>query len=69
MRGVSRLRAVTETASPLRTNISQDDVGAVAVFLASDLSKAVTGNTMFVDAGMHILGVSQSRTQVLLSRT
>ncbi len=69
VRGVSRLRALIETTSPLRTNISQNDVGAVAVFLASDLSKAVTGNTMFVDAGMHILGVSQSRSQVPLSRT
>lgn len=58
VRGVSRLRAVTETISPLRTNISQEDVGAVAVFLASDLSKAVTGNTMFVDAGLHLLGAN-----------
>ncbi len=62
--GVSRLRAVTEVVSPLRTNVTPNDVGAVAVFLASDLSKAVTGNTIFVDGGMHIQSVSYSRNQL-----
>ncbi len=42
---------------PLRRHISLDDVGGVAVWLASDLSSAVTGEVLFVDAGYSILGV------------
>jgi len=69
VRGVSRLRQVTETISPLRKNITQDDVGVVALFLASDFSRAVTGTTIFVDAGMHVVGVSESRTEIPSSGT
>jgi len=41
--------------APLRRNITIDDVGGAAVWLASDLSKAVTGEVIFVDAGYNIL--------------
>ena len=34
-----------------------DDIGPVAVFLASDDSRYLTGNTLFVDGGAHINGV------------
>lgn len=44
-------------ASPLRANISTDDVGAAAVFLASDLARAVTGEVLHVDGGFNVLGV------------
>ncbi len=43
--------------APLRRNVSIDDVGATAVYLASDLSAGVTGETLYVDAGFNILGV------------
>jgi enoyl-[acyl-carrier protein] reductase I len=43
--------------APLRRNVSIDDVGATAVYLASDLSAGVTGETIYVDAGFSILGV------------
>ncbi len=43
--------------APLRRNVSIDDVGATAVYLASDLSAGVTGETLYVDAGFSILGV------------
>ena len=42
---------------PLRRNVSIEDVGGLATFLASDLSSGVTGDTMFVDAGYNIMGV------------
>ena len=43
--------------APLRRAVDQDEVGDAAVFLASPLSRAVTGQVLFVDAGYHIMGV------------
>jgi len=57
VRGLSRFRDIVEEKAPLRRNITQEEVGDVAVFLASDLSRAVTGNTIFVDSGFHIMGL------------
>src|SRR5581483_3213393 len=36
----------------------EDDIGPVAVFLASEESRYLTGNTLFVDGGSHINGVA-----------
>jgi len=43
--------------SPLRRNAIAEDIGNVAVFLASDLSSAITGQVLYVDAGYNILGI------------
>ncbi|MEJ7747766.1 MAG: enoyl-ACP reductase, partial [Candidatus Limnocylindrales bacterium] len=43
--------------APLRSNIRIEDVGRSAVYLASDLSSAVTGEVLYVDGGFNILGV------------
>ena len=43
--------------APLRRNVTIEDVGNVALFLASDLSGAMTGETMFVDSGYNIMGI------------
>jgi len=43
--------------APLRSNISIDDVGGTAVWLASDLAGAVTGEIVYVDGGFNVLGV------------
>lgn len=48
----------SEKASPLRKLVSQEEVGNAALFLASDLSSAVTGEVMHVDAGFNILGMT-----------
>ncbi len=58
VKGLSKLRDATEEIAPLRRNIDPEDVGDVAVFLASNLSRAVTGNTIFVDSGFHIMGLA-----------
>lgn len=58
VKGISKLRDATEEMAPLRRNITIEDVGDVAVFLASNLSRAVTGNTIFVDSGFHIMGMA-----------
>jgi len=43
--------------APLRRNATADDVAGTAVFLASDLSSAITGQVLYVDAGYNILGI------------
>ena len=43
--------------TPLRRNMTIEDVGGTAVYLASDLSSAVTGEVVFVDGGFNIMGV------------
>lgn len=55
VKGITALRRWTEDVAPLRENITGADVGNAAVFLASDLSRMVTGNTIFVDSGTHVL--------------
>lgn len=58
VKGISAARDLMEAKSPLRRNITQDEVGNVAVFLASDWSRSITGATIFADNGMNILGVT-----------
>jgi enoyl-[acyl-carrier protein] reductase I len=43
--------------APMRENVTIEDVGNAAVFLTSDLSKRITGEVMYVDAGFNIMGV------------
>jgi enoyl-[acyl-carrier protein] reductase I len=50
------LRVVEERA-PMHRNITQDEVADVSVFLASDLSRAITGDIIHVDAGFHAVGI------------
>ena len=47
-------------AAPLRQDITIEDVGDTAVFLASDLSKKITGEIIYVDAGFNILGFTET---------
>lgn len=42
--------------APLRRGVEGDDVGGTAVYLASDLSKGVTGETIYVDCGVSTIG-------------
>ena len=48
----------------LRRNISAADVGNCAVFLASDLSSAITAGVHFVDAGYHAMGMYPDPAQL-----
>jgi enoyl-[acyl-carrier protein] reductase I len=58
-RGIAQLsdmfRAVEER-SPMRRNVTLEEVGDAGVFLLSDLSRAVTGEVLYVDNGYHIMG-------------
>jgi enoyl-[acyl-carrier protein] reductase I len=55
--GFSRILDVVPKVAPLRRNVTPDDVGNMATFLASDLSSAVTADVHFVDAGYHAMGL------------
>ena len=46
-----------EYNSPLRRNVTIDDVGKSALFLLSDLGSGTTGENLHVDAGYHVVGM------------
>lgn len=46
-----------EYNSPLRRNVTIEDVGKSALYLLSDLGSGVTGETHHVDAGYHVVGM------------
>ena len=57
--GIPNFDALLDDArrrAPLRRLVDIDDVGALAAFLASDAARNITGSTLYVDAGFHILG-------------
>ena len=58
--GISDFRFIlrwNEINAPLRRNITTVEAGNTALFLLSDLGTGVTGETVYVDAGYHILGM------------
>lgn len=48
-----------ELNSPLRRNITIEDVGGSGLYFLSDLSSGVTGETHHVDGGYHVVGMKQ----------
>mgnify|MGYP006402029763 FL=1 len=48
-----------ELNSPLRRNVTIDDVGGSGLYFLSDLSAGVTGEVHHVDAGYHVVGMKQ----------
>ncbi len=54
--GVSDIIKAIAERSPMRRNVTQDDVGNSAVFLLSSMSHGITGQVIYVDAGYSILG-------------
>jgi enoyl-[acyl-carrier protein] reductase I len=54
--GFRELLAQVEEKAPMRKNVTQEDVAGSAVYLASDLSNGVTGQVIYVDSGLSILG-------------
>ena len=55
--GFKTILATIEERAPLRRNIVQEDVGKTGLFLASDLSRAITGEVIYVDSGYNIMGI------------
>jgi enoyl-[acyl-carrier protein] reductase I len=61
--GFSSMPKKVGAASPLRRNVTAEDVGNVAVYLASDLSSQITADVHFVDAGYHAMGMFPEAAQ------
>jgi enoyl-[acyl-carrier protein] reductase I len=57
VRDFRKLYGTFAAISPLRSNITIEDVGKTALYLASDLSSAVTGEVVYVDGGFNVMGV------------
>ena len=58
--GIGDLRYIlkwNELNSPLRRNVTIDDVGGAGLYLLSDLSSGVTGEIHHVDAGYNVIGM------------
>ena len=56
IKGFSGFLGQVREKTPLKRNIEGEEVGKAALFLCSDLSSGITGETIYVDAGYHILG-------------
>ena len=58
--GIADFRSMlkqVEERTPLRRNVTTEEVGNAAAFLCSDLASGITGDVMYVDTGYHILGL------------
>ncbi len=55
--GFTSILGIVRDKAPLRRNTEPAEVGDAALFLASDLARGVTGDILFVDSGMHIMGL------------
>ncbi len=56
IRDLREMLSDSEQKAPLRENICIEDVGALAAFLGSPAARHITGTTMYVDSGAHIMG-------------
>ncbi len=57
--GINNFRSMlaeAEKKTPLRRNVTIDEVGNATAFLCSDLASGITGDVLYVDSGYHITG-------------
>lgn len=57
IKGFKQMLARNAAASPLKKNVTTEDVGNTAAFLCSDLAGGITGQVVYVDAGYSIVGM------------
>ncbi len=61
-RGVSdfsKLLSYVTEKSPLKRNVTQDDVAGTALYLCSNLSNGVSGQVLYVDSGFNIISINK----------
>lgn len=57
IRGFTEMLKEHAGQAPLARGITKEEVGTAGLFLLSDLASGITGTTLYVDAGWHILGM------------
>ena len=60
VKGIRDMIAHVGATSPLKRNVTIEDVGNAAAFLCSDLAAGITGQVLYVDAGFNIVGMAFS---------
>jgi enoyl-[acyl-carrier protein] reductase I len=55
--GFGEMIKIYEQRSPLKRNVTNDELGATGTFLASDGAAAITGQVLYVDCGYQIMGM------------
>lgn len=55
-----KLLSYSAKVSPLKRNVTLDEVGNTAAFLCSDLASGITGEIVFVDAGFNSIGLTET---------
>ena len=63
VKGLSGMLDKVSAGAPLRRNIVGEEIGNCAVYLASDLSTAITADVHFVDGGYHSMGMFPDPTE------
>lgn len=58
VKGIRQMIAQVGATSPLKRNVTIEDVGNAAAFLSSDLAAGITGQVVYVDAGFNIVGMA-----------
>jgi enoyl-[acyl-carrier protein] reductase I len=58
VKGIREMIAHVGATAPLKRNVTIEDVGNAAAFLCSDLAAGITGQTIYVDSGFNIVGMS-----------
>ncbi|HUL95029.1 MAG TPA: enoyl-ACP reductase FabI [Usitatibacter sp.] len=53
--GFDELAADARTRAPMQRPLALDDVGTLCAFLVSDAARSITGDTLYVDNGFHVL--------------
>lgn len=59
IRGFKKMLQFHEQVTPLKRNVTIQEVGNTAAFLCSDLASGITGEITYVDAGFNIIGLSE----------
>jgi enoyl-[acyl-carrier protein] reductase I len=57
IKGMRQMLSTVAETSPLKRNVTIEDVGNAAAFLSSDLAAGITGHVLYVDAGYSIVGM------------
>ena len=58
VKGIRQMLATVGEASPLKRNVTIEEVGNAAAFLCSDLAAGITGQVVYVDSGYNIVGMA-----------